>query len=628
MAVRDMSRVPVHKAKAPRHAAMLAIVPLVAAMPALAAGPNTSPPAPSPATPAAVVTQTPPKGVGDTGGCVQQYTAAINTLANSALDKDDLGLAANAVGAAADVVGIIAEGVASTASGASFTTLAAALVADVPAVGTAAPGAIPVGVLAGTSFAEIAAYAAQGVGAASTVTGVAFQIASQVDKNLAQGLVDIQAGIPNCDQEFTGTVKVTAGGVNVTGVSIFNSDVRVDADVDVQGTVTASQVQATQGISAHSGNISLGDPNLLNFSDGITLGGGALSGAGNPANALAITGDVTAIAIGNGANAASVNSIAFGTSAGATGVGGTALGANAAASTGVAVGLGAVTTTGVSIGNAAGLAGDAGVAVGTNARARETSDTAIGNAATVSAVNGTALGAGATIASLSDNGVAIGQSTTIGGVNAVGSDNVTAVGRNIDIPDGVDNVVAVGAGAMANGQNATVVGQGASANFTHSAAFGQGAQATRAQQQVFGTTNNTYTMPGIASFASRSFQSGRLEVATSDAAGNLATDGGAIFRGLARVQAGVAVAMAMETPKLSARQNFGVRLGWGGAAFDVFDNTANAMGASVIGVLGRGLLRRGDRLAFDGGVGWGQSEFMDYEAYGVLGGRAGLQFAW
>ena len=182
------------------------------------------------------------------------------------------------------------------------------------------------------------------------------------------------------------------------------------------------------------GRISLGDPNGVTYSDGITLGGGALSGAGF-GGPQAFTGDVTAIAIGNGAGAFSVNSTA-------------------------APERGANSTVGVTSG-------------------RE-------------------------------------------------------------------------------------VGAGSTAGFSNSAAFGSGATTTRANQQTFGTTNNNYTMPGITSASSRANQTGLLQLPTTDALGNLASDGGATFMAIARVQAGVAVAMAMAPPTLAHGEKMGVRVGWGG----------------------------------------------------------------
>jgi autotransporter adhesin len=74
-----------------------------------------------------------------------------------------------------------------------------------------------------------------------------------------------------------------------------------------------------------------------------------------------------------------------------------------------------------------------------------------------------------------------------------------------------------------SGANAVAIGSNTSANFDNSVAIGNGATVTRANQQVFGTAANTYTMPGITSAASRAAQSGPTQVVTSDASGNLAT---------------------------------------------------------------------------------------------------------
>src|SRR5690606_34691961 len=114
------------------------------------------------------------------------------------------------------------------------------------------------------------------------------------------------------------------------------------------------------------------------------------------------------------------------------------------------------------------------------------------------------------------------------------------------------NSAALGLSASATGYNATAVGTNASAAPKGSAAFGANAVATMSNQQVFGTKANTYTTPGITSGLSRSRQSGPLEVVTSDAHGNLATDGGEIYKKLDEAEAGIAIAIAMENPDLVA----------------------------------------------------------------------------
>ena len=140
---------------------------------------------------------------------------------------------------------------------------------------------------------------------------------------------------------------------------------------------------------------------------------------------------------------------------------------------------------------------------------------------------------------------------------------------------------------------------------------------------VFGTADNTYTTPGITSDLSRQRQSGRLELVTTDAAGHLASDGGDVFRSIAKLQAGVAIALAAEAPSLTTMENFGMRIGWGN-----FEGDANAVAISAIGVLCRGCLTAGDRIAIDGSVGAGWSDYKQYSGSNTIGGRAGVQWTW
>jgi hypothetical protein len=136
-------------------------------------------------------------------------------------------------------------------------------------------------------------------------------------------------------------------------------------------------------------------------------------------------------------------------------------------------------------------------------------------------------------------------------------------------------------------------------------------------------TGNRYTAPGITSDFSRSFQNGKLQLVTTDATGHLASDQGAVFKGIAKVQAGVAIALAMEAPSLGQHENFGLRLGWGN-----LDGDANAWGMSAMGVLCRGCMGAGTRLALDGGIGFSHSDFMGYRSESVVAGRAGVQLTW
>ena len=121
---------------------------------------------------------------------------------------------------------------------------------------------------------------AQGVAIAADVVSLIAETT-----NVAAGAVGVALSVdgtnlPDCEVTHTGTVQVTSGGVNVTGTSIFNSDVGVDANVNVSGDVNAAQVHATQGISAVGGGIWLGDVGGTTFSSGITIGGGGGVGRG------------------------------------------------------------------------------------------------------------------------------------------------------------------------------------------------------------------------------------------------------------------------------------------------------------------------------------------------------------
>ena len=170
------------------------------------------------------------------------------------------------------------------------------------------------------------------------------------------------------------------------------------------------------------------------------------------------------------------------------------------------------------------------------------------------------------------------------------------------------------------------IGTGAQANKDHSSAIGAGAVANKDHQMVFGTHNDTYTTPGITSGKSANRQSGPLEVVTSDAGGNLATDGGDIptveqRRGKMSDSAspGVALAISMENPDLTGNERFGVAMNYGN-----FEG-ASALSWSAMGVLGYDVLSGGDRVAVSGGFGVG---FEDGSGDDVWGGRVGAQWTW
>ena len=232
--------------------------------------------------------------------------------------------------------------------------------------------------------------------------------------------------------------------------------------------------------------------------------------------------------------------------------------------------------------------------------------------------------------------------------NWVEGDNNVAFGAfagsgTPDDPLAVSNTVAIGTNARASGNNATAIGRGSRARGGNSLALGRdteangpgavaigtdsdgnGAVATRENQFVLGTENHTYTAPGITSGASRAFQQGPLEVVTTDAAGNLASDGGLLFDELSKMGGGVAIAMALENPDLVGNERFGLA---GNVAFWE-DNVA--LGFTAMGVLGNNFLGAGERWALSGGVGFTVKEdsYGGRKSQSSVGGRAGLQVSW
>lgn len=126
---------------------------------------------------------------------------------------------------------------------------------------------------------------------------------------------------------------------------------------------------------------------------------------------------------------------------------------------------------------------------------------------------------------------------------------------------------------------------------------------------MFGTTSNTYTTPGITSAASSEAQGAVVGIVTTDANGNLASDGGATFRRIDENREGVAMALAVAgTLSLPPGKNFALTGNWGTFEGD------NALGFS-------GTARISKNLYFNAGIGSGLSR-------GTTGGRAGFTALW
>lgn len=263
--------------------------------------------------------------------------------------------------------------------------------------------------LIGTPAGIIANAAAQAIALTSSGVALGYDVAAY-DKGIALATQDETVnGLPNCDSEFAGTVKVTAGGTDVTGDSIFKNNLGVVGDVNVGGQVTATNLAATRGVSAAGGDLRLGKADGTGGQPGITMGNGVITGLGaGSALGDATTLDKDAVAIGNGslastststavgagAQSTQVNSTAIGAGAKATGVNSTALGADAQAT--------ALNTTAVGSGSRA--TAEAATALGQNAQATALNATALGQKSLASGEASTATGQGSKATAFKCNG--------------------------------------------------------------------------------------------------------------------------------------------------------------------------------------------------------------------------------
>ena len=91
-----------------------------------------------------------------------------------------------------------------------------------------------------------------------------------------------------------------------------------------------------------------------------------------------------------------------------------------------------------------------------------------------------------------------------------------------------DNAFAFGRNSSAAGDNAFAFGKDSNAGHLNSMAIGFGAMTAFANQIVFGSATNTYTLAGITSAASTAAQGAIHGLITTDSGGNLASDGGAL----------------------------------------------------------------------------------------------------
>jgi len=384
-------------------------------------------------------------------------------------------------------------------------------------------------------------------------------------------LVDVCSGL---------SVKLPVLQPVASGLNALLQPLANIVNVDLVGALSGKSIGVSvldtngQAVSA-PGNCGLAtDKVAIDANAGISMGGGALTGLGGAGNAQAVAGEANSIALGNGARttAGATNSIALGLRGSVSAANGVALGraATTSASGGVALGSSSVanragmngareafsntavasTVGAISVGSAGGERQITNVAGGTqdtdavnlrqlrtvnsrlNNRIDDLSDdvtTQITNLTTnmtsVSENVAAALGGGASYNSTTNvftgpsymlrgstyNDVGTALAALNGAIGGAGTNGAVAGNNTTGLAD-----------ASATGSDATAVGYGSKASHAGSTAIGTGAATTRNNQVMIGTASDTYTMPGIASAASRAAQSGATRVLTTDASGNIA----------------------------------------------------------------------------------------------------------
>ncbi len=275
--------------------------------------------------------------------------------------------------------------------------------------------------------------------------GIALNIASSGLSIAEASVSTAQTALPNCDADFTGTIR---GYANLaTG----------------------------QGISAHGGAISLGNPDGVTYQRGIAIGGGAVSGAGE--GALARTTNPNDVAIGNGAFAGG-NAVALGS------------GAEASATQATAIGTGARATTenALAAGSGASANGGAATALGTRAAAGGEGSVAVGFRAEASGIGSVAVGV---------NAQASGSASTAIGLNARATARSTTALGEAAIAN-ANNAIAIGGNTLATGSFSTALGQASRATAVSSLAAGQAALAESAGAVALGANAEALAEDSVA----------------------------------------------------------------------------------------------------------------------------------
>ena len=223
-----------------------------------------------------------------------------------------------------------------------------------------------------------------------------------------------------------------------------------------------------------------------------------------------------------------------------------------------------------------------------------------------------------TATGLQANASGVESANTATGTNADASGNGSrnlATGNLANASGDNTANVALGASSVSTGGLSTALGTFASATFDGSTALGASATTTRSGQVMIGTGFNTYTLPGLTSGLSTAAQSGPTALVTTDAAGNLASDGGSTFASIAangrdirRNKEGIAMAMAMDAPYVPLSSTFAMSGRYG-----------NFEGASAVSL--SGAVRVSPAVQIDAGLAYGVN-------HNNLGGTVGITMNW
>ena len=339
-----------------------------------------------------------------------------------------------------------------------------------------------------------------------------------------------------------------------------------------------------------------------------------------------------------GANASGIYALACGDSAVANGIAATALGtlseADSDGTTAIGADTHATAIAATAVGGGARAEDSLATAIGAGAEAAEYGSLASGSLATASGSVSAAIGYDAQADET--------QSSALGGYARATATGSTAVGSATWATG--EGSTTVGLLSSASGENSTALGRGANATNDNSTAIGAGATTTADNQVTIGTASNTLTVSGVTSQASRNAQSGAIEYLTSDAAGNIATDGGALNAGLdALAQFGSDFAtfqnelnsLQDQIDRLATRNQDQIDENTDGVALamamagsgwlmpdEKFAMTANwgYYGGSN-GVAFSGAARLSRNASFNAGVGFGTKK-------GEVGARAGVRIGW